>query len=237
MANREKIKESGLPANYDPYDTDIKTRLHELADAKNYVMVRRGWAVLCCGAKAKKKEGFCKSVAGAGTQHPGYGRCKYCGGSNTGPQSAEAKAKVAQNGRKHGFYSKVLSAAERDTYEELLETKKVGLEDEIFMQKAKILSYLERATAKSKAGYAATKQFFTEGDTKGYYHVGTIEDRPLQRALETLRRLVDSHAKLTGTNSEDLIGQINAELRAASQQKQANTWGAVPQQSKEGDTT
>lgn len=234
MANRERIKESQLPTNYDPYDTDIKKRLHELADAKNFIAVRRGYAVLCCGAKAKKKDDLCKSIAGTGTQHPGYGRCKFCGGASTGPKTEEAKIKVAYNARKHGFYSKVLTGAEKDTYEELLESKRVGLEDEIFMQKAKILSYLQRASAKSKAGYDATIQWYTEGETKGYYHVGTIEDRPLQRALETLRRLVDSHAKLTGADSGGILEQINAELRAASQIKASTTWGGPAQGRKEG---
>lgn len=235
MANREKIRIASLPEDFDPYDTAIKKRLHERADEKNFIGQRQGTAVLCCGAKAKKREGFCKAIAGAGTQHPGYGRCKYCGGSTTGPTTAAGKAKVSMNARKHGFYSKVLTAQERDTYEELLAEKKVGLEDEIFMQKAKILSYLQRASAKSKAGYEATKQWFTEGDTKGYYHMGTIEDRALQRALETLRRLVDSHAKLTGQDTSSLLDQINQELRTASQQNTKGSWGSPAQSRQDGE--
>ena len=235
MANRERIKLTELPQNYDPYDSDIKKRLHELADAKNHIAIRRGYAVLYCGAKAKKREGLCKSLAGAGTQHPGYGRCKFCGGSSTGPKTEEAKKRTAQNGKKHGFYSKVLTASERDTYEELLEGKRVGLEDEIYMQKSKILSYLERASLKAKAGYDATIQWYTEGDTKGYFHMGTIEDKPLQRALETLRRLVDSHAKLTGNDSGNILDQINQELREASKKATGTSWGGSAQERKEGE--
>ena len=231
MAKTEKLK---LPEGYDPHDNDLKKQLHELADKKNFIAERQGRPILCCGARKKKSPGFCKSVAGAGTDHPGYGRCKYCGGNNTGPKTPEGKAKVAQNGRKHGFYSEVLNQAERDTYEELLEKKQLGLEHEIYMMKAKILAYLKRYSLKEQgAGYEGLKQWYKDGEEKAFYHAGTIEDRPLQRALETLRRLVDSHAKLTQTTGDDLLSSINQELRAVSQGSVSLSWGGEAQK-KEG---
>lgn len=233
MAYREKINKDTLPNGYDPYDKKLKKRLHEKADAKNFISERSKNLVICCGAKKKGKDGLCNSLAGMGTKHPGYGRCKYCGGSSTGPKSAEGKAIVAQNNRKHGFYSEVLSLEERDTYEELLEKKQIGLEDEIHMMKAKIKVYLAKYYRKAKAGERATIEWYKEGEEKGYFHAGTIEDRTLTRALETLRRLIDSHAKLTGNDSTTMLDEINAELRAASQQSASDSWGGNAQLRKE----
>ena len=232
MAN-DKLNINDLPEGYDPYDVNLKKRVHERADAKNFIAARKTWVALCCGAKKKNKDGFCRSLAGAGTDHPGFGRCKFCGGSNTGPKTEAGKARSSGNARKHGFYSQVLNQEERDTYEELLEDKRVGLDDEIFMLKAKIKVYLARYNRKAKAGYDATLQFYKEGETSAYFHAGTIEDRTLTRALETLRRLVDSYAKLTGNDSGNILDQINAELRAASQQNTAGSWGGSAQERKE----
>ncbi|WP_433958553.1 hypothetical protein [Cytobacillus horneckiae] len=233
MANRGKLNKAQLPEGYDPYDVDLKKQIHERADQKNFIQPRGNSVVLRCGAKKKKKEDVCRQLAGFGTDHPGFGRCKFCGGSNTGPKTAAGKAAAAANSRKHGFYSKVLTPEERDTYEELLEDKRIGLEDEIHMMKAKILSYLARYNRKAKAGYAATLEWYKEGDEAAYFHAGTIEDRTLTRALETLRRLVDSHAKLTGNDSGNILDQINAELRVASQKESSESWGGPAQQRKE----
>ena len=229
MADEKRLTPSEIGKDFDPFDINLKKRLHERADAKNQVGIRGKSVVLLCGAKKKASRdkegtGFCRSIAGTGTQHPGFGRCKFCGGNNTGPRSPEAKARVSQNARKHGFYSKVLTAEERDTYEELLVDRKVGLEDEIFLLKAKILSYLGEYNRRGKAGKLAIREIVHTGDSINYFHAGTIEDPVLTRALETLRRLVDSFAKLTGQDSDNMIDDINKELRAASQQVAASTW-------------
>jgi hypothetical protein len=228
-----------LPEGFDPYDMNLKKQIHELADEKNFIELRKGRPVLCCGAKKNKKhkQGFCRSFAGAGTNHPGYGRCKYCGGLNTGPKTPEGKARSAQNGRKHGFYSKVLTPAERDTYESLLEQKVVTLVDEIFMLKAKILSYLKKKHLYEIGAGKPETVYYKDGEEKAFYAAGTIEDKPLTRALETLRRLVDSHAKLTQDDSSSLLDQINAELKAASQGQVSLSWSSGPaQQRKEGES-
>lgn len=46
-----------------------------------------------CGAKRRNGEGTCRLIAGHGTTHPGYGRCKYHGGNT--PSSREAAANEA----------------------------------------------------------------------------------------------------------------------------------------------
>lgn len=217
----------------DPYDTKAKKALHSKADDKNFIGLRGTKPVLLCGAKKKKGPGFCKQVAGAGTVHLGYGRCKFCGGSSTGVKTAAGKAIVSQNNRKHGFYSKVLRGDELKTYEELNEAKAVSLEHEIYMLKAKILTYLEKwQTRIDEGGEKAAMQYTTSGleQERLYYTASAADDRVLQRALETLRRLIDSHNKLNGGNGEGLLDSINKELRAASQGEVTVAWKARPAQ-------
>ena len=51
-----------------------------------------------CGAKTRQGD-FCRQVAGWGTDHVGYGRCKLHGGASPGPPKGNC------NAWKHGFYS------------------------------------------------------------------------------------------------------------------------------------
>jgi hypothetical protein len=225
-----KEKAENQPAAFDPYDIHLKKELNALADEKNFVFERKGRKYLACGAKKPKKgkNAKCGQFAGAGTAHVGYGRCKHCGGNNTGPRSKEAKEKVRTNGIKHGFYSRVLNSRERDAYHELREGKALGVEEEIYMMKAKILNYLEQKAAQKQGRGKDQVIYYTEGETKGAYRAGTIEDRPLERALNTLRRLVDSHAKLTNDTTNNMLDQINGELRAASQGQVEISWKGKP---------
>lgn len=225
------------PQNADPYDMNEKRKLHTKADEKNFMHLQGGRWTLRCGAKKKKgKTGVCRSYAGSGTEHPGYGRCKFCGGANTGPKTPEGKARSSSNARTHGFYSKVLRGEEQVTYEELLQSKSISLMDEIFMLKAKILTYLDKWQVKiDEGGENAARQFTTSGleQERSYYIASTAEDRTLQRALETLRRLVDSHAKLTSTDSATLMDTINKELKDASQGEVTLAWKSRPAQTRE----
>jgi DNA-directed RNA polymerase subunit RPC12/RpoP len=290
MAEENKIPKPGA---VDPaYDTAKKSQLNAKADVKNRVELIKGREVLTCGARKKKGPGFCKSTAGAGTQHPGYGRCKYCGGSSTGPKTEEGKAAVANNPRKHGFYSSALSPAEQEAYEEELATESMGLQHEIYMLKAKLKLYLVswrkkwdsfynrklaenyvkykcenpeckqtvvKGELEGKPGYCfrchdkrlvkidswvanrtdeeaekyadtETRVWYSEGDgARSYYHAGSLEDKTLDRALNTLGRLIEKHARLNPDNGDDLLGQINEELKAASKGKISISWGGEAQ--------
>lgn len=233
-----------------------KEDLNPNADEKNFVAFtsKGNKPYLACGAlsRSRRKGDLCHMTAGQGTKHVGYGRCKYHGGCNTGPSTPEAKAAVAQNATKHGFYSNALSPREREAYDDMVAKSVVGLDHEIYMLKAKILVYLEKWREKwdavnTKEGEAqadrATKVLYKESEgnstSTAYYHAGTIEDKPLIRALETLGRLVDKHAKLNpGEGGDSLVNQVNAELRAASYGQVSVTWGnSKPQtRSEEGGT-
>lgn len=289
----DELKNTKAAAADPAYDMDKKRQMHAQADTKNRIEIIRGREVLTCGARKKKGPGFCKSLAGAGTQHPGYGRCKYCGGSNTGPKTAAGKAASAANSRKHGFYSDALSPAEKAAYEEELAQESLGLQHEIYMLKAKIKLYLinwrkkwdnyyksklaekyvkyrctnpvcekvvvvgeldpqpgycldcaernlleverwvAQRTPEDAEHYAdrMTRVWYSEGEgARSYYHAGSLEDRTLDRALNTLGRLMEKHARLNPDNSDDLLGQINAELRAASRGKVSISWGGNAQQ-------
>ncbi|MEI2357443.1 hypothetical protein [Mesobacillus zeae] len=199
---------------FDPYDLDLKAKLHSSADDKNFIVKRQGKFILCCGARKKKREGICRSVAGLGTSHVGYGRCKYCGGRSTGPRTEDGKRTAKHNARKHGFYSESMTYDEFLIYEELLNEGRIDLQDEIALLKSKIHSYLghwrriERATGKP-----VKRCYYHNGRNSGYYHPGTIEDPILLQAIETLRRLIDTEGKTTGNSSiSDLISIINEEL-------------------------
>jgi len=280
------------------YDMAKKSQLNPKADAKNRVEVIRGREVLTCGARKKKGPGFCKSTAGAGTQHPGYGRCKYCGGSSTGPKTDEGKGVSTQNARKHGIYAKVLSPAAREVYESQTDTEAISLLEDIKMHRANMVVYMADWRRKwdsfytrklaekfvkykctnpdcgrtyvvgdldTKPGYcntykcehnkdlveverwiahrtpeeaeryadAQTKVYYSEGEgARSFYHAGSLEDRTLDRALNTLGRLIEKHARLNPDNGDDLLGQINAELRAASKGKVSISWGGAAQERK-----
>jgi len=228
-----------------------KTDLHPKADDLNQVYKKSNGAYcLICGVTRRDK--VCKAYAGRGTDHLGYGRCKNHGGSCTGPVTPEGKAIAAQNSRIHGLYAKVLLPHEQKIFEQLHQAKDLGLENEIRILKTKILSYLEKwrfeyvnnyqdvkklgGTEETALEFANKKttvwaSFVSEaGNTTGRtcYQAATIEDRALDRALRTLANMVEKHARLEGINGEDLLSQLNQELRAASLGKVGLSWGGQP---------
>lgn len=236
-----------LPEGYDPYDMDIKRQFNLKADAVNFIHVSRKLPLLACGANAKSKGVPCTKSAGSGTPHIGYGRCKFHGGCSTGPKTAAGKAKSSQNRRIHGLYSRVLSPHEQAIFETINsgELKVADLSLEIAMLKTKILIYLETWRKKysekleSKGEVAAensTKVYFSQGITgigRNFYHAGTIEDNVLDRALNTLGRLIEKQDRLNGGNGGDLTDKINRELRAASFGQVSVAWGSRPAQARQ----
>ncbi|HSP31901.1 MAG TPA: HGGxSTG domain-containing protein [Halomonas sp.] len=232
------------PINYNKLDFNPN------ADEKNFVgFTREGKPFLACGAlaKNKRKGDLCHMSAGQGTAHVGYGRCKYHGGNNTGPKTAEGKAKAAENSRIHGFYSAALSKEEAALFEELKEKQMVGLEYEIYTLKAKILTYLTKwrqkwdAIADKEGEEQAdkhTRVWYATGENgqgvRSYYQAGSIDDRALDRALNTLGKLVEKQGRLTQGGGEDLLGQINKELQEASYGQVSVSWGGRAQTRKEG---
>jgi hypothetical protein len=237
-----------LPENFDPYDMALKKKFNYLADDKNFIGIPRKRPQLLCGAHGKQKGKPCTNPAGFGTDHVGYGRCKYHGGGSTGPKTEEGKAKVGQNSTLHGLYASVLLPREREIFEGLVAANKAAdLEIEIQVMKAKILGYLEkwraryikeeaRAMVSNRQDPEATAErntrvYFTEGQngTSHYYQAGSIEDRTLDRALNTLRRLVEAQLRLNPEQGDSLLDQINAELKAASEGQVAISWSNKPQ--------
>lgn len=289
------MTDENKPAALDPLDMAAKRQLHEKADVKNRIETRGSRLVLVCGENRKKGVGYCRSVAGMGTDHPGYGRCKFCFGNGRGPKTPEGKAKIAQNGRKHGFYSHVLSAEEREAYEEQMQAESLGLQHEVYLLKAKILLYLKKWKKRWEAAYEkklaerfvkytcknvaegcdgwvvrgelepqpgyclkcggqhleqtdswaanrtpeeaelyADKQTRVihsegEGGTRTFGHAGSLDDKVLNSALNTLSRLVRDHARLNSESGDDLMSSINKELQQASAGRVSISWGGKPQ--------
>lgn len=302
MAEKQQPNNETPATIPDPYNTEAKLLLHPKADEKNFIEIRGNKPILCCGADKSKKRGIpgakCRSYAGQGTDHPGYGRCKFCGGRNTGPKTKEGKAASRKNGTVHGLYASVLGEREAEIFDQL-QKDVLSLEYEINMMKAKILGYLERQKDKweafynkklqeeyvkykckngdcghifvrgaldGKPGYcpkygcheknievverwhaertqeeaeryadSRAKVYYSEGEGKrSYYHAATIEDKALDRALNTLGRLVEKHARLKGDTSDDLLTSINAELKAASKGEVSVSWSQSPAQRRKG---
>lgn len=56
-----------------------------------------GERILLCGAKKTKRGGVrCRALAGFGTDHPGYGTCKYHGGCMPGQITRAARVEIAE---------------------------------------------------------------------------------------------------------------------------------------------
>lgn len=236
MANA-KIK---LPEDYDPYDMRLKVQFNPQADQLNVIAVPKKNPILCCGAMRNGEP--CKRSAGAGTSHPGYGRCKLHGGCSTGPKTEEGKARSVSNGTKHGLYAKSLTPKQQAVYDAM---EGLGgfdpLDYSIKMWTAKIISYLQEQAEKyerdtelegEEVAYRKSRVICREGDgVKSFYHAGTIEDNALDRAFNTLRRLVGQKHLIDGKdNGEDnIIDAINAELRAASKGQVSISWGGNAQ--------
>jgi len=227
-----------LPEGYDSYDKALKKLFHEKADKLNFIGQPSGRPQLLCGAVRKGKR--CHVAAGRGTNHAGYGRCKYHGGCNTGPKTEEGKARSSQNSRKNGFYSKAMTQQQYEIYQQVAAAG-ISLDAEISLWRVLILSYLQKSTLKwqriyeenlqrgedvacSSADKAIQRSDITitgpDGAPRGLvYHIGSADDVVLMKALDVLGRLIASQDKLRlpGTSSAgDIIQQVNIELQAAS---------------------
>lgn len=244
-----------IPEKFDPYDMQLKLQLNPKADDMNFIHISRKHHMLVCGATRKGKK--CRTTAGFGTDHVGYGRCKFHGGCSTGPKTEEGKAAASRNNEMHGLYRSVLMPQEQDIFDRVMK-QDIGLEFEIGFWKSKIMLYLQKTADKWKRAYEGkqalgdlkaaeaadkeTRVFYSvvnedeDGESISrkthYYHAGTIEDKPLVRSLETLSRLIDKHAKLKGldkTDADNILDQINSELRGASFGQVSISWGGKPQ--------
>lgn len=229
-----------LPDDYDPYDMRLKVQFHPQADRLNVIMATMVNPSLRCGAMKGGKP--CKQSAGAGTSHPGYGRCRLHGGNNTGPKTPEGKARSTQNNIKHGLYCKTLLPEELEMLHEMEDAPDFSpLEYAINVQTVKIISYLsknadrfakDRELEGEEIAYRKSRVICREGDgVKSFYHAGTVEDNALDRAFNTLRRYLKDKAVLEGKDdSEDnILDAINAELRAASRGQVSVSWGGSAQ--------
>jgi hypothetical protein len=223
--------ENGL----DPYDMQKKRELHPKADEKNFIVKRGGKFILCCGSRKKRDKGYCQTYAGQGTDHPGYGRCKLHGGSNTGPKTAEGKEIVGKNNaRKHGLYAKHLSEEEQSIYEKIRGQKELTLYEELSLLKTKLVSYYNHVWLQERArGRKGLIRYQTKKGVRTQYEMGSIEDPNVHKTLEQIRRLVATASGIDGANEQDLVTQVNAELREASRGKVMFSWNTGVQHREE----
>lgn len=234
-----------LPDDYDPYDMRLKVQFHPQADQLNVIMTTKVNPSLRCGAVKGGKP--CKQPAGAGTSHIGYGRCRLHGGNNTGPKTAEGKARSTLNNVKHGLYSKTLLPEEMTLLNQLEEDSLDVLDYAIKVQTVKIISYLNKHTDRfakdrelegEEIAYRKSRVICREGDgMKSFYHAATIEDNALDRAFNTLRRLVGQKHLIDGKDDSesDIMDAINTELRAASRGQVSISWGGNAQNNGPGN--
>jgi hypothetical protein len=221
-----------MTITFDPHDMEQKRKLHPKADEKNFID-QRGKSktlVLRCGAKkAKGKEGLCRSIAGMGTNHSGYGRCKYCGGASTGPKTKEGLEKATQNSRKHGLYARHLTEEEEQLYGEIRKKNDLSLADELALLRTKLLSYYKHVyLLRRGAGRNGLKRTHLKRGDRIEYEMGSIEDPNVQKTLEQIRRLIATSNSIDALQQEDLIIQMNAELKAAALKETTASWSGRP---------
>ena len=230
-----------LPENYDPYDMRLKVQFHPQADQINIIGIPRKEVALCCGAMNGGKP--CLQPAGMGTAHKGYGRCKFHGGNNTGPKTPEGKWNSSHNNIKHGLFAKTLLPGEEKILEDMEADKDFdALDYAIKVQTVKIISYLNKHKEKfqkdtelegEEIAYRKSRVICREGDgVKSFYHAGTIEDNALDRAFNTLRRLIGQKHLIEGKDDsdDDIMATLNKELKAASHGEVSISWGGKAQE-------
>lgn len=229
-----------LPEGFDPYDMRLKRQFHDQADKMNVIALSRKNYNLCCGAMHKGEP--CKNPAGMGTPHKGYGRCKIHGGLATGIKTPEGKARQIAAATKHGLYSKVLLPEEEAILKEVESNQDFdALDYMIKVHTVKIISYLQkhkdrfvsdRELEGEEIAYRKSRVICREGDgMKTFYHAGTIEDNALDRAINTLRRLIGQKHLIEGRDDgpDDIMEALNRELRAASKGEVSISWGGKAQ--------
>lgn len=237
MATTQKVM---LPEGFDPYDMRLKRQFHDQADKKNVIALSRKNYNLCCGAMHNGNP--CKNPAGMGTDHKGYGRCKIHGGLATGPKTPEGKARTIAACTTHGLYSKVLLPEEEKILEDIDAEKEFNaLDMMIKVQTVKIISYLQKHKDRfirdrdlegDEIAYRKSRVICREGDgMKTFYHAGTVEDNALDRAMNTLRRLIGQKHLIEGRDDgpDDIMEALNQELRAASKGEVFISWGGQAQ--------
>ena len=218
--------------NLNPYDMERKREIHPDTDEKNFIEERQGVLILCCGAKKKKgKEGFCRSFAGSGTNHPGFGRCKFCGGASTGPKTPEGQGRVGQNSRKHGLYARYLTHEEQAVYEELQQKKDLTPIEEIHFLRTKLVTYmLHVEKIRKKSGLKGLRRKRIKDGWAAWYEMGSIDDPNIHKTLEQIRRLLATAKNVEVPNSQTILDEINSELRFASQKQAQVSWIGLSQQ-------
>lgn len=237
MAATQKVQ---LPEGFDPYDMRLKRQFHDQADKMNVIALSRKNYNLCCGAMHNGQP--CKNPAGMGTPHKGYGRCKIHGGLATGPKTPEGRARQIESTTKHGLYSKVLLPEEERILEEIDKEKDFNaLDMMIKVQTVKIISYLQKHKDRfvkdrdlegDEIAYRKSRVICREGDgMKTFYHAGTVEDNALDRAINTLRRLIGQKYLIEGRDDgpDDIMEALNRELSAASKGEVSISWGGKAQ--------
>jgi hypothetical protein len=85
---RREADKAGLP---DPHP-EFKTPPPKWSESKQAWVNQNGTPV--CGAKKANSDEICANAKGFGTEHPGYGRCKFHGGSHTNGNIAALKEKL-----------------------------------------------------------------------------------------------------------------------------------------------
>lgn len=220
MATTKKVQ---LPEGFDPYDMRLKRQFSDQADKMNVIALSRKNYNLCCGAMHNGQP--CKNPAGMGTPHKGYGRCKIHGGLATGPKTAEGRARQIAASTKHGLFSKVLLPEEESILESINQEEEFNaLDMMIKVQTVKIVSYLQKHKDRfvkdrdlegEEVAYRKSRVICREGDgMKTFYHAGTIEDNALDRAMNTLRRLIGQKHLIEGKDDgpDDIMASKSEEV-------------------------
>ena len=145
----------------------------------------------------------CTHVKGWGTDHLSNGRCRLHGGASTGPKTAEGKAVVSQNARKHGLYSKVLSGADAVRYQAVMEYDPSSiLNDGFYLIHSRMVGLLEgegKFDSQSKLVLQACEVLAEEGQLTEEF-VEELRLKLLNLDVERMARIMNSTVNLANAS-------------------------------------
>ncbi len=172
-----------MPKQKQPHEGDKLNRKHP---EKGY---------LVCGAKNDNNpHGFCLQVAGWGTDHLHYGRCKHHGGKSTGPP--EKNKNALKTGEYESIWLDTLDEKEQELYQQIRTDVIQQLDNEIRLTDIRIRRMMMRISLLNKKDFT----YVEKHKKKGVGPMGPVDVNEV-KAKAALGQIQDIEDALTRVQS------------------------------------